>query len=56
MGMTSLIEANEDRIGQEQLYEALEKLLNDLKNYTEHSTPFLKPVQKREAPNYYDSN
>ncbi|KAI8920579.1 hypothetical protein BC831DRAFT_437881 [Entophlyctis helioformis] len=46
--------ANEDRIGQEQLYESLEKVLNELKNYTEHSVPFLKPVQKREAPNYYD--
>jgi hypothetical protein len=46
--------ANDDRIGQEQLYEALEKVLTDLKNYTEHSLPFLKPVQKRDAPNYYD--
>jgi hypothetical protein len=46
--------ANDDRIGQEQLYEALEKVLTVLKNYTEHSLPFLKPVQKRDAPNYYD--
>jgi hypothetical protein len=44
--------ANDDRIGQEQLYEALEKLLHDLKNYTEHSLPFLRPVQKKDAPNY----
>jgi hypothetical protein len=45
--------ANDGRVGQEQLYEALEKVLVALKNYTEHSLPFLKPVQKRDAPNYY---
>ena len=42
-------------MGQELLYEGLEKVLRQLKNYTEHSFPFLKPVQKREAPNYFDS-
>ncbi len=26
--------ANDDRVGQEQLYEALEKILSQLKNYT----------------------
>ncbi|XJO77614.1 hypothetical protein BDV3_002171 [Batrachochytrium dendrobatidis] len=46
--------ANDDRQGQEQLYEHLENVLTELKNYTEHSLPFLKPVQKREAPNYFD--
>ncbi|KAJ3251876.1 Transcriptional activator spt7 [Boothiomyces macroporosus] len=46
--------ANDDRVGQEQLYEAFEKVLTGLKNYTEHSLPFLRPVQKREAPNYFD--
>jgi transcriptional activator SPT7 len=45
--------ANDGRVGQEQLYGALEKVLIDLKNFTEHSLPFLKPVQKRDAPNYY---
>ncbi|KAI9105434.1 hypothetical protein DFS34DRAFT_9486 [Phlyctochytrium arcticum] len=43
-----------DNIGQEELYEALEKVLNDLKNYSGHSFPFLKPVSKREAPDYFD--
>ncbi|KND01485.1 uncharacterized protein SPPG_03286 [Spizellomyces punctatus DAOM BR117] len=43
-----------ENIGQEELYAALEKVLNDLKNYTAHSFPFLKPVAKREAPDYYD--
>ncbi|KAG0172229.1 Transcriptional activator spt7 [Apophysomyces sp. BC1034] len=46
--------ANDDKIGQEELYDACEKVLNDLKNYTEHSTPFLNKVTKREAPDYFD--
>ncbi|KAI8364102.1 hypothetical protein BD560DRAFT_425671 [Blakeslea trispora] len=46
--------SNDDRVGQEELYEACEKVLTDLKNYTEHSTPFLNKVNKREAPDYFD--
>jgi Bromodomain len=45
--------ASDERIGQEQLYEPLEKALNGLKNYTDHSHPFLKPVLKRDAPQYH---
>ncbi|TID18607.1 hypothetical protein CANINC_003857 [Pichia inconspicua] len=45
--------ANYNRIGQEELYEACEKVVNELRSYTEHSTPFLNRVSKREAPNYY---
>ncbi|KAI9019481.1 hypothetical protein CLU79DRAFT_234322 [Phycomyces nitens] len=45
--------ANDERPGQEELYEACEKVLNDLKNYT-HSTPFLNKVSKREAPDYFE--
>ncbi len=33
----------------------MEKILESLRNYKAHSFPFLKPVQKKEAPNYYDS-
>ncbi|EGW33741.1 uncharacterized protein SPAPADRAFT_147731 [Spathaspora passalidarum NRRL Y-27907] len=44
--------ANDDRIGQEELYEACEKVVVELRGYTEHSTPFLNKVSKREAPNY----
>lgn len=44
--------ANDERVGQEELYEACEKVLLDLRGYTEHSTPFLNKVSKREAPNY----
>ncbi|RCH96339.1 Transcriptional activator spt7, partial [Rhizopus stolonifer] len=39
---------------QEDLYEACEKVLTELKNYTEHSFPFLTKVSKREAPDYLD--
>lgn len=46
--------ANEDRVGQEELYEAAEKVLNELKAMTEHSTAFLSRVNKREAPDYYN--
>ncbi|KAL8915851.1 MAG: hypothetical protein Q9172_006605 [Xanthocarpia lactea] len=46
--------ASEDRIGQEELYESAEKVLNELKAMTEHSTAFLQRVNKREAPDYYN--
>ena len=46
--------ANNTRIGQDILYPALEKVLGGLRAYTDHSFPFLRPVQKKEAPNYYD--
>lgn len=46
--------ANEDKVGQEELYEAAEKVLSELKAMTEHSTAFLGRVNKREAPDYYN--
>lgn len=46
--------ASEDKIGQEDLYEAAEKVLSDIKAMTEHSQPFLQRVNKREAPDYYN--
>lgn len=45
---------NEDRINQDVLYDHCERILNDLKNYVEHSGPFLNKVNKRDAPNYYE--
>ncbi|KAF9970423.1 Transcriptional activator spt7, partial [Actinomortierella ambigua] len=45
--------ANEDKVGQEELYENCERVLLELRNYTEHSTPFLNKVSKREAPDYF---
>jgi transcriptional activator SPT7 len=47
--------ANEERVGQEELYEAAEKVLSELKALTEYSAPFLSRVNKREAPDYYSS-
>lgn len=47
--------ANEEKVGQEELYEAAEKVLSELKAMTEHSTAFLGRVNKREAPDYYQS-
>ncbi|CAN3375863.1 hypothetical protein DIURU_003963 [Diutina rugosa] len=44
--------ANDERVGQEELYEACEKVILELRGMTEHSTPFLNKVSKREAPNY----
>ncbi|KAG7837081.1 hypothetical protein KL943_001120 [Ogataea angusta] len=45
--------ASYSRIGQEELYEACEKVVLELRGYTEHSIAFLNRVSKREAPNYY---
>ncbi|ODV84458.1 hypothetical protein CANARDRAFT_29006 [[Candida] arabinofermentans NRRL YB-2248] len=45
--------ASYNKIGQEELYEACEKVVLELRGYTEHSTAFLNRVSKREAPNYY---
>ncbi|KIH89083.1 transcriptional activator SPT7 [Sporothrix brasiliensis 5110] len=45
--------ASEENVGQEELYEALDKVLSELKAHTEYSTPFLQRVNKREAPDYH---
>jgi hypothetical protein len=47
--------ASDERVGQEELYDACEKVLSELKGYSEHSLPFLTKVNKRDAPDYYDS-
>lgn len=46
--------ASEDKIGQEELYEAAEKVVLQLRGTTEHSTAFLNKVNKRDAPNYFN--
>ncbi|KAG4221224.1 hypothetical protein PC116_g30300, partial [Phytophthora cactorum] len=45
--------ASEENVNQEELYEALEKVLTELKAHTEYSTPFLQRVNKKDAPDYY---
>lgn len=47
--------ASEEKVGQEELYEAAEKVLSEVKAMTEHSQPFLQKVNKRDAPDYYNS-
>lgn len=47
--------ASEENVGQEELYESAEKVLSELKAMTEYSAPFLTRVNKREAPDYYNS-
>ena len=44
--------ASEEKVGQEELYEAAETVLNQLRGSTEHSGPFLTRVNKKEAPDY----
>ncbi|KAK6592516.1 hypothetical protein H4I96_11747 [Botrytis cinerea] len=46
--------ASEDNVNQEELYEAADKVLSELKAMTEYSAPFLVRVNKREAPDYYN--
>ncbi|KAM3070030.1 Transcriptional activator spt7 [Clarireedia jacksonii] len=46
--------ASEENVNQEELYEAAEKVLMELKAMTEYSAPFLVRVNKREAPDYYN--
>lgn len=45
---------SDDRIGQEDLYEAAETVLNLLRGNIEHSSVFLQRVNKKEAPDYYN--
>ena len=47
--------ANTEKIGQEELYEAAEKVLSEIKGITEHSQPFQQRVNKKDAPDYYNS-
>lgn len=46
--------ASEENVNQEDLYEAMERALTELKAHTEYSTPFLTRVNKRDAPDYYN--
>lgn len=46
--------ASEENVHQEELYEAAEKVLSELKAMTEYSAPFLQRVNKRDAPDYYN--
>ncbi|KAJ2501883.1 Transcriptional activator spt7 [Coemansia sp. RSA 1972] len=45
--------ANDRRVGQVELYEALEHALNELKAMGEAVQPFLNQVKRKDAPDYY---
>ncbi|MBE7180067.1 MAG: hypothetical protein INR71_02470, partial [Terriglobus roseus] len=45
--------ASDEKVNQEELYEAAEQVLNSLKAETEYAGPFLQKVNKRDAPDYY---
>ncbi|KAL9624575.1 MAG: hypothetical protein Q9160_001239 [Pyrenula sp. 1 TL-2023] len=45
--------ASEDKVGQEDLYDAAERVLTELKAHSEHSSAFLTRVSKKDAPDYY---
>lgn len=45
---------DDTKVGQEELYEPMERVLEQLKAYREHSIPFLQRVNKKDAPDYYD--
>jgi transcriptional activator SPT7 len=47
--------ASEENVNQEELYESADKVLSELKAMTEYSSPFLTRVNKRDAPDYYNS-
>jgi transcriptional activator SPT7 len=47
--------ASEEKVGKEELYEAAETVLNTLRGFTEHSSPFLTRVNRKEAPDYSNS-
>lgn len=45
--------ASDDKVNQEELYEAAEQVLNSLKAEADNVGPFLQKVNKRDAPDYY---
>ncbi|CBQ69283.1 related to transcription regulator SPT7 [Sporisorium reilianum SRZ2] len=49
-----LAEVCKGRDEREEFLESIDRIITELKNYTEHSTAFLSKVSKRDAPDYYD--
>ncbi|GAA5978534.1 hypothetical protein JCM11641_007977 [Rhodosporidiobolus odoratus] len=47
-------EAVDDKSAANDFQETLERIVNEIKNTTEHSTPFLQKVRKADVPDYYD--
>ncbi|KAK0549336.1 Transcriptional activator spt7 [Tilletia horrida] len=49
-----LTDVRKGRDEREEFIESIDRILTELRNYTEHSQAFLNRVSKREAPDYYD--
>ncbi|KAN0062669.1 Transcriptional activator spt7 [Thecaphora frezii] len=49
-----LTEVRKGRDEREEFLESIERILTELRNYSEHSAAFLSKVSKRDAPDYYD--
>ncbi len=49
-----LTEVCKGRDEREEFLESIDRIITELKNYTEHSTAFLSKVSKRDAPDYYE--
>ncbi|KAJ1022251.1 hypothetical protein NDA13_005164 [Ustilago tritici] len=49
--LTQVCKGRDER---EEFLESIDRIITELKNYTEHSTAFLSKVSKRDAPDYYD--
>ena len=49
-----LTEVRKGRDEREEFLESIDRIITELRNYTEHSTAFLSKVSKRDAPDYYD--
>ncbi|GAA5955455.1 hypothetical protein JCM10213_000379 [Rhodosporidiobolus nylandii] len=47
-------EAVDDKSAASDFQETLERIVNEIKNTTEHSGPFLQKVRKADVPDYYD--
>jgi transcriptional activator SPT7 len=49
-----LTEVCKGRDEREEFLESIDRIITELKNYTEHSAALLTKVHKRDAPDYYD--
>lgn len=53
--MQEIRDSSDEKSGLQEFYDALERIIADIKGMQDHAAPFLNRVKKSEAPNYYDS-
>lgn len=54
--MASAKPGRQESVGQEEFYAVAKRVLNILRGYTESTSPFLTPVNLKEAPDYHEGN